>query len=62
MIRKELIDPLHKERKKLYKQAAAIDKAIRALQDLCEHDWKEDGHDSHKTHHICKICSKQESW
>jgi len=62
MIKKESVEPLHEERKKLHEKLAKVNKAIKALQDLCDHDFVEDGHDSHKTHYKCSICSKEESW
>lgn len=31
-------------------------KAIRALQDVCEHEWVDDGHDSHNNYKRCTKC------
>lgn len=62
MVTKEMIKPLLEEKKILSEKIGKVNKAISALQDICEHDYKGDGHDSHKDHYICKICSRKDSW
>ena len=62
MIKNEIIKKLVKERAKLTNRIQKIATAIKALQDICEHDYVEDGHDSHKDHYICKICFHKDSW
>jgi len=46
-------DTLDKELKK-------VDAAIKALQEVCEHDWQPNGHDSHKDWFVCKHCRKDD--
>lgn len=62
MVTKEMVEPLLTVKKELSEKLTNVNTAIRALQDICEHDWKNDGHDSHKDHFICKICSRTDSW
>lgn len=54
------INELSKKRDKLLKEADKLDRAIKALQDVCEHDWVDDGHDSHHNYGKCKICGRVE--
>ena len=62
MITWEMIQPLIEEQNKLHLALQKVTIAIKSLQELCEHDWKDEGHDSHKDHYICKICGKTSSW
>jgi len=59
---KEQINKLFKERSILYERIMKLDKAIKALQDICEHDWQDDGRDSHKDHYKCSICGATDSY
>lgn len=56
IIKRESVEPLFERREVLYKEARAVDKAIKALQEICEHDEVPDGNDSHKDHYKCRIC------
>jgi len=62
MITKKMMQPLLKKQKELLAEEAKIDKAICALQELCEHDYKSTGHDHHREHFKCSICSKESAW
>ena len=55
-ISKEMMDSLFEKREVLYKEVKKIDQAISTLQEICEHDYIGDGHDSHRDHFKCKIC------
>jgi len=59
---KRIIPPLLDEKIILLSKIKKIEKAIESLQDICEHDWKNNGHDSHKDHYICEICNLEDSW
>jgi len=61
MITIETMKPLLSQRTKLRWELKKVDTAINALQEICEHEWISDGHDSHKDHYICSICKKTES-
>lgn len=37
-------------------------KAIEAMQNVCEHDWVDNGRDSHKDHYVCTICGKTDMY
>ena len=62
MIDKEQLDKLHRNGEDLRKRLGHISKAIRCLQELCDHEWKNTGYDSHKDHYECSICGKTDSW
>jgi hypothetical protein len=62
MIKQKMMDELFTKREKIHAEATKVDKAIKALQDICEHDLANDGHDSHKDHYKCTICRYTESW
>ncbi len=62
MVKKEMMDPLFQKRKELNAESLKIDNAIKALQDICDHDYVSDGHDSHKSHYKCKMCRYTDSW
>lgn len=51
---------LIEEQSKLMNRIKQIDTAIKALQDICDHDYTNDG--SHKDHYICKICFHKDAW
>ncbi len=61
MITKEMMKPLIAKRQKANVELMKVNKAIKALQNLCDHDWVSDGQDSHKDHYKCDICEKTES-
>jgi len=65
---KDTIEKLERKRKIAQEDLKKIDAAISALQDVCEHKHNDgsdafdvEGHDSHKTYYVCKICGKTES-
>ena len=60
-ITREMMKTLIAKRQKANVELMKINKAIEALRDLCDHDWQNDGHDSHKDHYKCSICEKTES-
>jgi hypothetical protein len=60
-ITKEMIDPLIQDRKNLMDTVKEIDKALASLRKLCDHDWIDDGYDSHKKHYKCSICKETKS-
>lgn len=62
MVTKEMVEPLLKVRKELSVKLNNVDDAIRSLQAICDHDYINDGHDSHKDHYKCKNCSHETSW
>jgi hypothetical protein len=55
---KEQIQLLIKERNSLLDRATKIENAIKSFQEICNHDWKPNGHDSHKDFEKCDICCK----
>lgn len=52
------IQALVDEKGPLIERLTKLDDAIRALQDVCEHDWKYDGHNSHEDYYVCNKCGK----
>lgn len=60
-ITKVMVAPLLEAKKIKQKEVQKLDIAIRSLQELCDHDWVGDGHDSHKNHYRCSICGDTES-
>ena len=40
----------------LHSRQRKLTTAIKALQDVCTHDWRDNGYDSHKDHYICSVC------
>lgn len=56
------IEDLINEREEHYKTTRLLSKAIESLQALCDHEWENTGHDSHKGHYQCSICKKEDSW
>jgi len=58
---KEMTQSLLKERARLKMEQTKIEKALKALQDLCEHEWISDSYDSHKKYYVCGVCEKTES-
>jgi len=62
MVDKEQIKILLYNQEKLQQKLQKISKTVKALQDICDHEWKNIGHDSHKDHYECNICSKTDCW
>ena len=60
-ITSEMVDPLLKDRKVLMETVKEIDTALKSLRKLCDHNWIDDGHDSHKDHYKCSICKETKS-
>jgi|CXWK01.1.fsa_nt_gi acetylglutamate kinase len=56
----ETIKNLFKDKETFEKKIEKIDEAIEALQELCEHKWISDGHDSHKNYKKCSICGLED--
>lgn len=52
------IEDLRKEQKTLEERLTKINTAIRAFQEVCNHVWEDDGHDSHYNWEKCKICGE----
>jgi len=57
---KETIAQLIRDRTEAFERVHSIEKAIRALQDLCTHTWEDDGYDSHKSYKKCSTCHKED--
>lgn len=60
---KEQIKKLYKEHKEVSGRLEKIERAINALQDVCEHKlddgecaFVKTGRDSHKTYYKCSVC------
>ena len=65
---KDTIKKLERQEKEARETLDKISKAIKALQDVCEHKHSDgsdafviEGHDSHKDYYKCDICGKTES-
>jgi hypothetical protein len=52
------IAELLKKKEEIGKQYDNVRLAISTLQEICEHEYVEDGHTSHETYYICKKCNK----
>lgn len=55
----ETIKDLKSRAKDLYSQARALDNAVTALQDTCEHDAKYTGHGHKDDYYVCTKCGKE---
>jgi len=63
-MQEEFINKLKDEKlKELYtnlfhlnKEVSKIEKAIKALQEICNHKFIDNGHDSHYSYSICIFC------
>jgi hypothetical protein len=53
---KTAIKELMEKRKKLNEDLDKVDKALKALRELCEHQWQYDGHTSHEDYEVCTNC------
>lgn len=60
IVTKEQMQALRQKRNKLYQDYQHFQQIIEGLQEICQHDWKTAGHDSHYEYRICKICQKKE--
>ena len=56
------IEELEAKANKHWKKARKFTDAIKALQDVCKHDWKDNGYDSHKDHYKCSKCGLTDIW
>lgn len=52
------IASLRTEETRLEDRLKTVREAIRQLQELCDHKFERDGHDSHYDYERCKICGK----
>jgi hypothetical protein len=52
----EVFQTLSKKREHLRGELRKVEKAIEAIQAVCEHNMKYEGHDSHKDYYRCTIC------
>jgi len=50
------VEDLEQKRVDLNQQVIKIEKAIKALQEICEHEFEPDGRDSHHSYEKCKYC------
>lgn len=57
---KAMIDDLEYRKAELIDQRAKTDDAIKAIQEICEHDFECQGHDSHSDWVKCKYCGKEQ--
>lgn len=57
---KEQIDRLRSALEKAKQDVGRYDRAIRALQEVCEHDWHYDGHGHNYDVYVCGICGMSE--
>ena len=55
----DTIKDLKSRSKGLYAQARALDEAVTALQQTCEHDWKYTGHGHNSDYYVCTLCTKE---
>lgn len=46
--------------KKAKEEISKIDIAIKAFQEVCDHNYIADGRDSHHSYVVCTICGKEE--
>lgn len=53
---KPACDELAKKIKKAEKELQDLEKALKAMQSICEHDWQYDGHGHNDDHYVCSIC------
>lgn len=53
---KHLVEGMVKEMSDIDGARDKIFTAIRALQNVCKHEWTPDGHDSHNDYYKCGIC------
>lgn len=54
-------DELLGEKSRLELRLEAVKQGLRVLRELCEHDFVENGHDSHHRFMKCKVCGKEET-
>jgi predicted negative regulator of RcsB-dependent stress response len=55
------VEALNRRISQLKVELETANNALKLLQDLCEHDWKSAGHDSHYDYKKCTICDKTEN-
>ncbi len=53
---------IFKEIDELNKRRLDLRKVIASVQEICDHTWICDGHDSHKNHYKCTKCRKTDSY
>jgi hypothetical protein len=57
-----MIRELEARKESLLEELKTINTALQALQKLCFHDWRDDGHDSHYIYKKCKKCGLSERY
>lgn len=60
MLMNDIIKTLAAEMALLKTRIEKLRAAILAIQEVCEHDYAETGHDSHYRHYECTKCGKIE--
>jgi len=58
-LKSESIEKLYMQLEAYHDKAFKVRKAIEAMQELCEHEYIDNGHDSHKDHYCCAICGHE---
>jgi hypothetical protein len=56
---KEHFKELHEKKAKAFQELNKIQKALRAMQDLCEHKWVSTGHGHNSEHFNCIHCGEE---
>ncbi|MDP2723176.1 MAG: hypothetical protein Q8O72_10490 [Bacteroidales bacterium] len=56
------IDKMFKERSQVAMQLIKLDTAIKAMQDVCDHDLVVYASDSHNNHYQCTKCGHKERY
>ena len=59
---KKLIKELNAKKIEILNESNKVQGAINALQNICDYDWRNVGHDSHKDHYKCDICGATDSY
>jgi predicted nucleic acid-binding Zn-ribbon protein len=54
----QIFKELEEKRKALQEKIKDIERAIKSLRALCEHEWKNAGSDSHHDYEVCQKCGE----
>lgn len=54
------IQEIKKERDLTAARLVKLDAAIKAFQEVCNHEWEPNGHDSHHNWEKCKLCGRED--
>lgn len=53
------LSPLLEERERKRKALKVLEKSIEGLQEICEHEFKHAGSDSHYDYERCRLCGAE---